>query len=81
MDSGTFGGRILDIGDSAISPSSTRKRKSCWSARYRLLAVAGFHRASWSSMNASTCSRRIASTRVGIPRSLRNRRSPSQASV
>jgi hypothetical protein len=51
---------------------STRNLKNCCSARNRLFAVAGFQWASTSSRYASTCSRAIAETSVGMPRDRAN---------
>ncbi len=62
---------MLAMGDIAISPSSTSKRKNCWRLRYRVAAVEGVHRLSWSAMNASTCARPMDSIVVGRPRSMR----------
>ncbi len=64
---GTVGRFIRSIGERSISPSSTRNLKNCWRARKRLEAVAGLVRALSSSMNASTCSRRIDATFNGMP--------------
>jgi len=62
-----IGGRILAIGDPAISPSSSSHLKSCWSDRYRVAADEGAVRASSAAMNASTCSRRMLAAAVGMP--------------
>ena len=47
-------------------------RKVIWRLRYRLWAVAGRKRASWSEMNASTCSRLMAGRARGRPPRTRN---------
>jgi hypothetical protein len=47
---GTRGGRIRAMGDTAISPSSSSHRKSCWSGRYRFAAVD----AEWRSRRTAT---------------------------
>jgi hypothetical protein len=73
--SGTAGGFILAIGETVISPKSTRKLKRAQRARYRFEAVAGALVATRRSMKLSTCSRLILETSVGIPESLRKAKS------
>ena len=55
------------IGDPLISPSSSSHLKSCCSERYRVAADEGAVRTSSAAMNASTCSRRMLVTAVGMP--------------
>jgi hypothetical protein len=71
-DRGTEGGAIRAIGFVAISASPSSQRNNCCTHRYRVAAVDGDQRANWSSMNASTCSRRTFATTVGMPRSARS---------
>jgi hypothetical protein len=69
----------LTIGDLLISPSSSSHLKSCCSERQRIAAEKGAVRASSAAMNASTCSRLMLATAVGMPWRVRNaaRRAPS----
>ena len=70
---------MLTIGDPLISPSSSSHLKSCCSERYGVAADEGAVRSSSASMNASTCSRLMLATAVGMPWRARNaaRRAPS----
>lgn len=61
------GGRIRAIGEVPISRSPASQRKNRRRAKSRWQALFGRHRATWSTMNASTCSRRIASGSVAAP--------------
>ena len=56
----------MTIGDPLISPSSSSHLKSCCSQRYLVAADAGAVRANSAAMNASTCSRRMLATAVGM---------------
>lgn len=79
--SGTDGERIRSIGFDVVSPSSSAHLKNCCRDRNRTPTVLGLNRPSKSSMNASTCSRAIEETAVGIPRRFRKTASFSAASV
>ena len=70
---------MLTIGDPLISPSSSSHLKSCYSEWYGVAADEGAVRSSSAAMNASTCSRLMLATVVGMPWRARNaaRRAPS----
>ena len=64
---------MFAIGDSRISPWSRSHLKNCWRLRKRWATVAGRRPFSWRSIRkASTCSRWMAATSVGMPADYRN---------